>query len=69
VLPFYDATYEQLEEMLSLIEQLPSEQLGYFYHWVNLTLEDFYGGVDPLDATESIIVLRNAVSDTQSGIV
>jgi hypothetical protein len=66
VLPFYEATYEQLEEMLSLLDQLPSEQLGYFYNWVNLTLEDVYGGVDPLDAGESIMVLRSAV---QSGIV
>jgi hypothetical protein len=68
--PLNDATCEELAEMLSMLDSLPSEELGYFYAWVHLTMDDIYGGVEPVNPAECIRVLHASIElSKQSGIV
>jgi hypothetical protein len=59
---FENATYNQLKEMLELVDQLPTQELSYFYYWVNWEEYISQGGKDePVDADECIRILKHSV--------
>lgn len=59
---FKNATYNQLEEMLWLVDNLRSEELSYFYYWVNWEEYISLGGEDqPVDPDACIRILKDSL--------
>jgi hypothetical protein len=59
---FENATYNQLKEMLELVDQLPHPELGYFYYWVHWEEYIAEGGdEEPLDPDACLRILRHSI--------